>query len=215
MLRAGNPGHSHRSCFLCITQAIGSCSMLGTPCALDRRSMHARRSMWYHTSLTTRASALSRRAGPSPIRRSPTSQRQGPSDSPLQHAAAFCFSVLQTSPCSADNGIRAAPVLLMSRAYTPVLDSVVEPQSAAAGTADLPELPLQVRAVGALCFRRLLQLQWHCWWAQWQPLCLHLLAPRLSTFCPGSASCPRYCPSVAVRLCPHQEQLVMLLRRRC
>ena len=128
-------------------------------------------------------------------------------------AWAFCFSVLQTSPCSADNGIRAAPVLLMSRAYTPVLEnSVVEPQSAAAGAADLPELPLQVRAVGALCFRRLLQLQWHCWCKlQWQPLpCLHLLCASLgTTFCPGSASCPRYCPSVAVRLCPHQEQLVI------
>ena len=32
-----------------------------------------------------------------------------------------------------------------------------------AGAADLPELPLQVRAVGALRLWRLFQLQRHCW----------------------------------------------------
>ena len=39
----GHPGQSHRLCFLCLTQAIASCSMLGTLRAPDRRSMHARR----------------------------------------------------------------------------------------------------------------------------------------------------------------------------
>ena len=82
------------------------------------------------------------------------------------------------SPCCAVNSVRAALVKLTSRDHTQALKSgAAEPWSAAAGAADLAELPLQVRAVGALRLGRLLQLQWHCWWAQWQPLCLSLLVP--------------------------------------
>ena len=185
---------SHHLCLSCIIPSFSSCNMLGTACTPERRGARAQVNVVPYLIDNPSIGFVQARW-----------TFTNPEESYLTKAGPLMYPA--SAGCT-ENGVEAALVELMSHGHTQALKSgATEPRSATAGAADLPELPLQVRAVGALCFRRLLQLQRHCWWAQWQPLCVHLPAPRFPTSCLANASCPQPCPSAsAVRLHPRQEQ---------